>query len=1087
MRDDCSAVQRLAYTRHQLLSVYNAARPAAPVIDRLRSLGLLTVCRLRGRHGRRIVRPALQRPDPVLLSCYRGCRSGRPRQPRRSRCAPALRPVGNGAAVIVGNRPSPTTAVPRLRSGPSLLRVHVDRHSTSRGADLVFGCLNIRSIAQKLDDLLEVRRDQQIDVLCLVETWHDGDSVCLRRLRADGFQVVDRPRPRSRADTIATNHGGIVAIAAAGVRLTRLDIGAKPATFELLCVRVASGTSSMVIAVVYRPGSAAVTPAFFGELADVLDRLAALAEPVQLVGDVNIHLERQTDHATSEFTDVLAAHGLVTCVSVSTHDCGGTLDVVAARDDLPLPCVNVLDVGMSDHRLLRWTASLSRPPPVYVRSTGRPWSQLDKSAFRTALQSSALCCPERWSALGVDDLASLYDTEIAAILDRQLPVRSVRCPCRAPSPWFDGDCRVARRRVRQLEREVRRSGPAASAAVTTEWTARRREYRAMVRLRRESYWQAKVDAERSSPRQLWRSVDQLLGRGHSREPPAVAADVLHRFFDEKVDGVRKATADAAPPCFTAAPPGCSFSVFRPLTVADVVAGVRALPDKQCAADPLPTRLLKDNVDALAPFLVGLFNRSMALGIVPSAFKAAFITPLLKKADLDPTDAKSYRPISNLSVLSKLLERLVARQLLDYLTASRLLPDLQSAYRANHSTETAVLRVLADILLAVDTGDVALLALLDLSAAFDTVDHDTLLRRLRVSYGLAGGVHDWFRSYLSGRTQYVSCGPSRSALGGVLFGVPQGSVLGPILFILYTADLLRLIQVHGLHPHLYADDTQISGSCRPDSTAQLQTRVSACIGDVAAWMKSNRLQLNAAKTEALWCASARRQHQIPVAPLIVSSDAVTPVRSVRDLGIYIDSDLSMRTHVVRTAAGCFAVLRQLYSIRRCVSRPVLQSLVVSLVLTRLDYGCATLAGCPACLLNKLQSVMNAAARLVYSARKYDHVTPLLRELHWLRVPERITFRLAVYAYRCQHDLAPSYLAADVHRVADVDSRRRLRSASTAELLVPSTEHSTIGDRAFPVVAARAWNSLPPHVTSSPSLPVFRSRLKTELFARSFGAE
>jgi hypothetical protein len=195
---------------------------------------------------------------------------------------------------------------------------------------------------------------------------------------------------------------------------------------------------------------------------------------------------------------------------------------------------------------------------------------------------------------------------------------------------------------------------------------------------------------------------------------------------------------------------------------------------------------------------------------------------------------------------------------------------------------------------------------------------------------------------------------------------------------------------------------------------------------------------------------------------------------------------MRTHVLRTAAGCFAVLRQLYSIRRLVTRQILQSLVVSLVLTRLDYGCATLAGCPAILLDKLQSVLNAAARLVCTARKFDHVTPLFRELHWLRVPERITFRLAVYAYRCQHGLAPPYLSVDIHRVADVDSRRRLRSASTAELLVPSTKHVTIGDRAFPVAAARAWNSLPSHVTSSPSLPVFRSRLKTELFARSLGA-
>ena len=133
---------------------------------------------------------------------------------------------------------------------------------------------------------------------------------------------------------------------------------------------------------------------------------------------------------------------------------------------------------------------------------------------------------------------------------------------------------------------------------------------------------------------------------------------------------------------------------------------------------------------------------------------------------------------------------------------------------------------------------------------------------------------------------------------------------------------------------------------------------------------------------------------------------------------------MRTHVTRSVSTCFAVLRQIRSIRRSISRSVLQSLIVSLVLSRLDYGSATLAGLPARLLHRLQSVLNAAARLVYGRRKYDHVTPLLCNLHWLRVPERITFRLAVLAYRCQHGLAPRYLSDELHRVADVGSRQRV---------------------------------------------------------------
>src|SRR5208282_816358 len=367
----------------------------------------------------------------------------------------------------------------------------------------------------------------------------------------------------------------------------------------------------------------------------------------------------------------------------------------------------------------------------------------------------------------------------------------------------------------------------------------------------------------------------------------------------------------------------------------------------------------------------------------------------------------------------------------------------------------------------------------LSAAFDTVDHTILLRRLKVSYGMRGSVLSWFASYLNGRTQFVRCGTKRSTPGYVLCGVPQGSVLGPILFLLYTADLLKLIESHDLRPHLYADDTQIYCFCRPGDTAWLQSRVSLCVCEVALWMRTNRLQLNDGKTEFIWCSSCRRQHQIPDTPLMVGTDAVMPVRSVRDLGIYIDSDVSMRTHVAKTVSSCFSALRQIRSIRRSVTRPVLLSLVVSMVLTRLDYGSTTLAGLPDQLLHKLQSVLNAAARLVCSGRKYDHITPLLRDLHWLSFPKRITFRLAVLAYRCQHGLAPTYLANELHRVADDDSHQWLRSATMAALLVPRTKLSIVGDLAFPDAAARVWNDLPPSVTSVPSLSTFKRRLKTVL--------
>jgi hypothetical protein len=152
---------------------------------------------------------------------------------------------------------------------------------------------------------------------------------------------------------------------------------------------------------------------------------------------------------------------------------------------------------------------------------------------------------------------------------------------------------------------------------------------------------------------------------------AIGNSDLHSYFDSKVADVQAATADAQPPSFIPAPPGCNFLQYRSVDVGDVITAIRALPDKQCLSDPLTTRLLKDNAEVLSPFIVELFNRSLSSGSVPSTFKDAYITPLLKKASMDPADVRSYRPISNLSVMSKLLERLVAKQLIEYLTSSGL--------------------------------------------------------------------------------------------------------------------------------------------------------------------------------------------------------------------------------------------------------------------------------------------------------------------------------------------------------------------------------------------------------------------------------
>ena len=284
-------------------------------------------------------------------------------------------------------------------------------------------------------------------------------------------------------------------------------------------------------------------------------------------------------------------------------------------------------------------------------------------------------------------------------------------------------------------------------------------------------------------------------------------------------------------------------------------------------------------------------------------------------------------------------------------------------------------------------------------------------------------------------------------------------------MLYTANLIQLIQDHGLCPHLYANNTQINGFCRPSASLELQKVITNCLNDVAKWMRSNRFQLNTAKTEILWSSISRRLHLLPKSPLRVGTDKVMPASVVRDLGIYIDSDVTLRSHVAKTICACFAALRQLRSVCRFVPRPVLQSLVSSLILMQMDYGNGSLIGISLYQLKRLQSVINSSAQLVFSSSRYDHITLLLRQLHWLKATQWTDYELAFLVYKCLKGVVPSCLADDLCQKADVEARCRLRLASSPCLVVRRMRLSTYGDQAFPVATSRVWNSLPYHVTSA----------------------
>jgi hypothetical protein len=341
-------------------------------------------------------------------------------------------------------------------------------------------------------------------------------------------------------------------------------------------------------------------------------------------------------------------------------------------------------------------------------------------------------------------------------------------------------------------------------------------YHAAITKAKRDYFSNLISTNATNSRKLWNTVNVLL---HRKSPPVLPTytdlsslcQSFAKFFCDKVTDLHAKllakTTHASPHTSPSHHP-TNLSYFQPTTVEEVSKLLAQSPVTNCELDPIPTTLLLQCASILIPTITNIINLSLSSGVFPQQFKTCSVHPLLKKSNLDKENLSNYRPVSHLSFLSKLTERIVQTRLMHHLSSHNLLNPFQSAYIKFHSTETALLSLHDHIIKAMGQQQITCLCLLDLSAAFDTIDHSILLERLTSWFGLDRTVLSWISSYLTNRSFHVSLNNFKSSSFPLQVGVPQGSVLGPLLFILYTTPLSHIISSSNTYHHLYADDTQL---------------------------------------------------------------------------------------------------------------------------------------------------------------------------------------------------------------------------------------------------------------------------------------
>jgi hypothetical protein len=906
-------------------------------------------------------------------------------------------------------------------------------------------------VNNKTESVVDFILECKLDVLCITETWLQlGDSFTSNSVTPNGFSIFSNPRVNRRG-------GGVAAI-------VKDDLGCKRlpdvcfGSFEALSVKITSSTKSLAVVTIYRsPGP---INNFLIDFSDFLSTLVVNYEDFLITGDFNIHMDSATDESSKKMASLLQNFGLRQHVDFPTHSGGHVLDLVITKDKSQLvKSVSVAD-GISDHHSILVDLSFAKQKKTVVKRTFHQFKKLDMVKFQQDIHRSELYSN---SSTDTDVLASQYHSVVSDLVSNHAPLITCSVTSRPPAPWYTSEIALARQERRRLERRWRHSKLTVDREI---FVAQKLLVNNMLSEAKVNYYTNLVKSQSDNPKQLWATVNSLSGDNKSKVLPdydnlSSLVNSFNLFFTGKVTQIRSKIGSTdhhhddnfsnhlSPVVSTTVP----MSTFQEVKEADIRSIMKSSPSKSCSLDPIPTYLLQSCEAIVAP-LTKLINSSLTSGVVPKSFKHALVTPLIKNSKLDPNLMSSYRPISNLLYVSKLLERCVAKQLNNYLSSGSYYEVYQSAYRSHHSTETALLRVQNDILTSIDNKEITILVLLDLSAAFDTVDHTILLNRLK-NIGISGLVYDWFRSYLSGRTQAVFLNDVSSDSVDVTCGVPQGSVLGPILFNIYTQPLGEIAKKHGLNYHFYADDTQLYTSFSIKDSNSSVMSVSECIADIKTWMKSNLLMLNDSKTEVALIGTKQQLGKLGNLELSVGDANIKPCTKVKNLGVIFDNNMTMEDQVNNICKTSYFYIRLLGKLRKFLDKETGAMITHAFITSRLDYCNSLLYGISSSLVAKLQRILNTAARIVTRTKISNHITPVLKSLHWLPVEQRCVFKTALLTFKVIHGLAPSYLCELIRYRS---SSRDLRSVNDVLLDVPKSR-SCIGSRAFVFSAPKLWNSLP----------------------------
>ena len=522
--------------------------------------------------------------------------------------------------------------------------------------------------------------------------------------------------------------------------------------------------------------------------------------------------------------------------------------------------------------------------------------------------------------------------------------------------------------------------------------------------------------------------------------------------------------------------------FSPVSEMDITKIVKGLKSNSCGVDNINSFILKLIINRISPIITDIINSSFEQKTFPDRWKKALIKPIPKINF--PIKESDFRPISLLCTLSKVIEKLVNKQMCEYLSKHSLLDPYQSAYKPGHSCTTAHLKIIDDILEAMDDSEVALMVLLDFSKAFDTVNHRLLLEKLSI-LGFQKDALDWISSYLSNRQQKVITDNDQSDWCDIVNGVPQGSILGPLLFTILVSDIRQYIHFGSYHS--YADDLQYYISMKPEHANDNIKLVNADLQRIGDYCKNSALRINETKCYQIYLGSRQAINSInnlSLDNITINNVPIKRVDHIRNLGLTYDEILSWRKHInlcVARAMGNFICISRY---KKFLSMEAKKILCESMVLSQFNFCDVAYISIDIYLQKKIQKIQNICLKFIFDVKKrgdynYDN---LRSDAKWLNMNQRRISHALIMLFKILNNLGPTYLR-DLFTQNSEISLRSTRSYD-GNIWIPNIRYKALHLKSFRLYISKVWNLLPNSIKSCKSVNMFKNKIKSLFLNNSF---